>query len=461
MPRDKSIRRGGLARGLLLSLAGARAGGAFAVDGALKTLRGDAPEDNALLNREARRFASQLGELKGSYVKIGQMFALLGEHFLPAPLTKALHELEAQTQPVAWAKMESVFHSQLGAHYSELEIEPEALAAASLAQVHRARIVLTGEQVVVKGQYPDLVALLDDDFNTVVKMFRLAKWIPGSQDFDSWLTTLHRQLLAEIDYPREQRMAQTMAAALSLHPALQSAPVAIRVPKFWPAFCSNDILTMEYVEGHRATSAEVAALPQATRNELGKAMLRLFFAEVFDLGLIQTDPNFGNYLINETGSELTLLDFGSVFELNQTVRNALCDTILAGLINDSARLEKALVELGCLKADAGESAKATFKAFISNLLEPLRPPEALPPEHLNAESLYCWGRSRLINRMGQKVAHSLTNREFAIPSGDFAMVAKKLTGVFTFIAVLDAEFNGHDMVKPYLDKTPVQGETGG
>ena len=453
MPKDKSIRRGGLARGLRLSLAGARAGGAFAVDSALKKMRGNVPNEDALLNREARRFAREVGELKGSYVKIGQLLALLGEHFLPAPLTQALHELETQTQPVAWSEMQSVFRAGLGARYSELEIEPEALAAASLAQVHRARVVSTGKSVVVKGQYPDLVALLDEDFNTVVKMLRLAKWIPGSRDFDSWLATLHAQLLAEVDYPRELQMAQVMAEGLAQHKALQSAPVSLRVPHFWPELCSTDVLTMEYVEGHRAASPEVAALPPSVRNALGKAMLQLFFAEVFDLGLVQTDPNFGNYLINADGSELTLLDFGSVFELDATVRTALCDTIVAGLANDEARLEHALVALGCLKPDAGESAKATFKAFIRNLLEPLQPPEALPPEHLNAEGLYCWGHSELINRTGQQVARSLTNREFAIPSGDFAMVARKLTGVFTFIAVLNAEFNGHDIVKPYLTHT--------
>ncbi len=457
MPRDKSIRRGGLARGLRLSLAGARAGGAFAVDGALRKLRGDPADYDARLSRETHRFARQLGELKGSYVKLGQLLALLGEHFLPAPLTQALHELEAQTKPVAWPEMQSVLRSGLGAHYSELEIEPEALAAASLAQVHRARIISTGEHVVVKGQYPDLIALLDEDFNTVVKMLRLARWIPGSQDFDSWLATLHTQLLAEVDYPREHRMAKAMSDGLSRHAALQNAPVAIRIPQFWPELCSTGVLTMEYIEGHRAASAKVAALPQATRNELGKLMLRLFFAEVFDLGLVQTDPNFGNYLINDDGSELTLLDFGSVFELDQSVRTALCNTILAGLINDEARLETALVALGCLKSGAGEAAKATFKAFISNLLEPLRPPEALRPEHVNAEGLYSWGHSELINRTGQQVARSLANKEFAIPSGDFAMVARKLTGVFTFIAVLNAEFNGYDIVKPYLDQITASG----
>ncbi|GIS02088.1 MAG: hypothetical protein CM15mP103_06390 [Gammaproteobacteria bacterium] len=123
-----------------------------------------------------------------------------------------------------------------------------------------------------------------------------------------------------------------MADGLSRHAALQQSPVTIRVPQFWPELCAADVLTMEYVEGHRAASLAIAALPQATRDELGKAMLQLFFAEVFDLGLVQTDPNFGNYLINDDGSELTLLDFGSVFELDQTVRTALCDTIVAGLI---------------------------------------------------------------------------------------------------------------------------------
>lgn len=453
MPRDNFIRRGGLARSLRISFAGARAGSAFAVDSALKKMRASSPDNNALLNREARRFAGQLGELKGSYVKIGQLLALLGEHFLPASLTDALHGLDAQTRPLPWAQMQSVFRSGLCAQYSELEIEPQALAAASLAQVHRAKIISTEDQVVVKGQYPDLVALLDDDFNTVVNMLRLARWIPGSQDFDSWLNTLHTQLLAEVDYPREQRMAQTMRDALSQHPQLQRAPVTVRVPKFWPEFCRTDVLTMEYVAGHRAASVAVAALPQATRNELGRVMLQLFFAEVFDLGLVQTDPNFGNYLINETGSELTLLDFGSVFELEESLRGALCDTIISGLIDDQPRLESALVQLGCLTPDAGENAKATFKAFVCNLLEPLRPPNTLPPAYLNAEGHYCWGRSGLINRTGEHVARSLTNREFAIPSGDFAMIARKLAGVFTFIAVLNAEFNGYEIVAPYLTES--------
>ena len=451
MPKNHTIRRGALSRALSVSLAGARAGGVFAIDGAIKRLRGEDAGDEARLDREARRFAQQLGTLKGSYVKIGQLFALLGEHFLPAPLTRAFHELEAETEPLPWADMEPHFRASLGEQFDDLDIETEALAAASLAQVHRARIKSTGQEVVLKAQYPELAEVLDDDFNAVVRMLRLARWIPASRDFDSWLTTLHEQLHAEMDYPREQVMAQAFASALEHHAQLTETQVALKVPQFWQPYCGAQVLTLDYVEGHRAGSAAVAALSQDTRNALGRLMLQLFFIEVFDLGLVQTDPNFGNYLISDSGDELTLLDFGSVMALDDAVRSALCDTIVAGLQGDDALLLDALIRLGCLPSDAESHAQETFKTFVTTLLEPLRSAHQLPAEYLNRHGEYCWGRSELINRTGRHVAGSMTSRQFSLPSGDFAMVARKLTGVFTFIAVLDAEFNGDEIAAPFLD----------
>jgi predicted unusual protein kinase regulating ubiquinone biosynthesis (AarF/ABC1/UbiB family) len=343
------------------------------------------------------------------------------------------------------------FRAALGGQFDDLDIETEALAAASLAQVHRARIKSTGHEVVLKAQYPELAAVLDEDFNAVVRMLRLARWIPASRDFDSWLATLHEQLHAEMDYPREQVMAQAFASALEHHAQLTETQVALKVPQFWQPYCGAQVLTLDYVEGHRAGSAAVAALSQDTRNALGRLMLQLFFIEVFDLGLVQTDPNFGNYLISDSGDELTLLDFGSVMALDDAVRSALCDTIVAGLQGDDALLLDALIRLGCLPSDAESHAQETFKTFVTTLLEPLRSAHQLPAEYLNRHGEYCWGRSELINRTGRHVAGSMTSRQFSLPSGDFAMVARKLTGVFTFIAVLDAEFNGDEIAAPFLD----------
>ena len=107
--KPSGIKRGGLARSLGVSLAGVRVGGAFAIDGVLQKLKsGENRTPSAFARREARHFVAELGRMKGTYVKIGQMFALLGEHFLPPVLTEALHELESQTEALPWEEIKPV-----------------------------------------------------------------------------------------------------------------------------------------------------------------------------------------------------------------------------------------------------------------------------------------------------------------------------------------------------------------
>jgi len=450
MSKRKPIRRGAFARGLSVSLAGARAGGAFAVDRALRKLRGEDAGNEERLAREADRFAHSLGELKGSYVKIGQLFALLGEHFLPPALTAALHRLESQTEPLDWVHMEPVLAQGLGPRWAELDIDRSALAAASLAQVHRGSIRSSGQDIVLKVQYPELTEVLDEDFDAVVGMLRIARWIPAGRDFDCWLETMREQLHLETDYPRERAMARRMAGLLA-DPETRARLPQVHIPAYYPDYCSDTVLAMDYVLGNRVTSAKVAGLPQRVRDDLGRAMLKLFFTEVFEWGLMQTDPNFGNYLIDDRGSRLSLLDFGSVLELEPAVRLALVDTIVAGHRGDDDLLIDALTRLGCLRADSTDYARETFRGFVRHLLEPLRHPDQLPSEYLNSAGQYSWARSDLLARVGRKAAGSAASRHFTMPSGEFALIARKLTGVFTFIAVLGAEFNAWDIVEDYID----------
>jgi predicted unusual protein kinase regulating ubiquinone biosynthesis (AarF/ABC1/UbiB family) len=450
MAKKTPIRRGAIGRGITLSLAGARAGGAFAIDGALRRLRGDSGVDEERLQREADRFADTLGELKGSYVKIGQLLALLGEHFLPAPLTQALHRLESQTQPLDWTHIEPVLQSAMGVELEQLNVDHQALAAASLAQVHRAKHRQTKKDLVLKIQYPDLTAVLDEDFAAVVKMLRLARWIPASKDFDSWLQVLHEQLILEVDYPRELALAREMTEALGTNARMAGLDVEFHVPAYDAELSSRDVLVMDFVRGKLVTHPSVAALSQKRRDQLGSAMLELFFFEVFDLGLMQADPNFGNYLIGDKGKRITLLDFGSYVRLSEDTRSGLADTIAGGQQKDWGRLERGLTKLGCIDTDSSDHARRTFVAFVDKLLEPLRPPEELPSELLNARGVYRWADSQLLKRTGRHVAGSVASRDFSIPPGNFALMARKLTGVFTFISVVGAEFNGVDIVDDWL-----------
>lgn len=450
MSKRDPIRRGAVGRGLSLSLAGARAGGAFAFDAALRRFRGaDAGNDDRLL-REARRFTRRLGELKGSYVKIGQLFALLGEHFLPKPLTDALHELEAGTEPLDWLHMRPLLEAALGARLERLEVDRQPLGAASLAQVHRARVRDTDEQLVLKIQYPELRDLIDEDFDAVVRMLRLARWLPAGRDFDGWLTEMRSQLHDEVDYPREMAMAHEVAEAVQAS-AWPDGTLPLRVPHYFEAYSNADVLAIEYLDGFPVTDPRVARLPKATRNALGRTMLALFFAEVFDWGLMQTDPNFGNYLIMPRGEALALLDFGSVRALSPRFRSGLKQVIVGGHRGDRAAVCEGLETLGCLQSDASDYARDTFASFVEHLLEPLMDPATLPAEWLNRQGEYRWHQSALMQRAGRRAAGSAASRHFDTPSGDFAVIARKLTGVFTFISVLRAEFNGYDVLAPYLE----------
>jgi predicted unusual protein kinase regulating ubiquinone biosynthesis (AarF/ABC1/UbiB family) len=257
---------------------------------------------------------------------------------------------------------------------------------------------------------------------------------------------MREQLHHEIDYQRELRMTREARTRFADDPRYY-------VPDVSRAYCSDTILALEFVAGHRVSEAAVAALSQSRRDALGKAMLELFFIELYDWGVLQTDPNFGNYLIQTDADvdRLVLLDFGSTMACDDNFRRHFGNAIAAGQVGDRPLLADSLVGLGCLKPDATEFAKDSFCEFCEMLLEPLRDPAHLPAEFLNEDGEYCWGRSRLMQRVGKHAASSAATRHFATPSRDFALIVRKLTGVFTFITVLNAQFNGHAIAHHYID----------
>ena len=433
-----------LLRGLSVYAAGAKTGGAMVAD---KALNRWLPQrnSNALLAKEAKNFARQLGEHKGTYAKAGQMLALMGKHFLPVELTDALHTLESDTAPIDWEFLEPSVREQLGDRYDGLDICPEPLATASLAQVHRATIIATGDEICLKILYPGIAETIEADFDAVINMLKFARWIKASRELDDWLQKMREQIYTEVDYAREADMTEHMADLLQ-------DDERYAVPKLYRPFCAAHILALEYMPGVAVTSDLVAALPQPRRDALAKNMLGLFFHEVFDWSLMQTDPNFGNFkiAIGEDSDRIVLLDFGSVLTCESKFTAALGNTILAAQRQDNAAVVAGLMALGCLRTDSTPSAQTSFANFCLHIMEPLREVDDLPPALLNARGQYRWAESELLKRAGKKAAKSSLTRDFDLPSQEFAFIARKLTGVFTFIAVLKAEFNGAPLLQEHL-----------
>lgn len=454
--KRRSLKPKAIPRSLSVSLAGIRAGGALAMDSAVQKVIGRDGGESEFARREARRFVQELGKLKGTYIKIGQMLSLFGEQFLPSVLVDALRDLADQTEPLHWDALESFVRDSLGDRFNELEIDPEAIAAASLAQVHLAKVRATGEWICLKIQYPGLEQVIDSDFDAVVRMLLMARWVKSGRDLDDWLESMRVHLHHEIDYQREAVLTTRMAEFVR---GVDVSGVTYHVPDLHPQYCTGTVLALEYIEGYSVADPDIAHLSQERRNALAKGMLELFFYELYDWGFLQTDPNFGNYLLRLDDrrkkyghDELVLLDFGSVLDCTEDFLFHLRQVIAAGLEQDVPKLVEGLTGLGCLQEDASEEGQQMFADFCMHLLEPLRPPQNIPPEYLNEEGDYCWAQSRLMRRAGKQAAQSAASRHFTTPSRDFAFIARKLSGVFNFIAVLEAQFNAHEMVDIHIQR---------
>ena len=134
---------------------------------------------NSFLKDQAQSFSREVGELKGSLMKAGQMLSMYGEYFFPEDVNLFLKTLQQDSPALEWPAMEKILLQELGAEKLEqLEIQHEALACASLGQVHRARIKATGQEIVLKIQYPNVDKAIDSDLKAMKSFLSLLKILP-------------------------------------------------------------------------------------------------------------------------------------------------------------------------------------------------------------------------------------------------------------------------------------------
>lgn len=447
----KKIKTGGLRRRFTIGAAGARGGLGLLSSKATSLLL---PKDQqqahnqAALEREANRFVKELGELKGAYVKIGQMLALYGEHLLPKAVTDALHTLEAQTTPLDWAGVEPSVKASLGKqHFKSLDICHDAFAAASLAQVHKATFKDQPQSLCLKIQYPGIAEAIDDDFRNVMQMLSMARWIKSGKQLDDLTKELKQHLVREVNYVAELETAEKIRALLNNDERYY-------VPQYYQDLSSNSLLTMEFVEGYQVMAPEVQALSQQRRNALANSMLELFFKEIFEWSLMQTDPNFGNYRIqidpHNEEDRLVLLDFGSVHALNADFQAALTKTILAAHQGNKEVTIEGAIELKCLRKGDSDKVKQSFAEFCIFILEPFSSDlSSLSKQSLSPEGLYDWQASRLLKRAGKLGSEGMLVKGFVIPPSDFMLMVRKLTGVFTFVSSLGAQLDSAHLLQAY------------
>ena len=318
--------------------AGAKAGGVVRS----KDRRKERMDDVAL--GSAERLVETLGGMKGAAMKLGQLASFIDTDYLPDEYRELYQEklgtLRTSAPPMPWEKVRKVLDREYDEPYEELfeRIEPDAMAAASIGQVHRG-LLHDGREVAVKIQYPGIDAAIRADLSNAGMILRLAKALAPGLDAKAVAAELRERVLEELDYEHEAQNQRSFARAYRDHPFICVPDVITRLSR-------SRVLVTELVEGMNFD--QVKQLEQEQRNRFAEIVFRFYLGSIYQLNHFNADAHPGNYVLLESG-KVAFLDFGMTKRLDPEQIRLEEEVVHARLDGDPERLREKLHELGFLR----------------------------------------------------------------------------------------------------------------
>ena len=334
--------------------------------GARELAQGRRPSlsDLLLTPANALKITRQLAQMRGAAMKVGQLISMDAGDLLPPEMAAILARLRSDAHAMPERQVKAVLTANWGAKWQQ-RFEPFSftpVAAASIGQVHRAK-TLDGRDLAIKIQYPGVRASIGSDVDNVATLLRLSGLLPGTLDIAPLLLEAKRQLREEADYQAEGAHLQRFADLL------RDAPEFV-VPRLHADLTTPQVLAMSFVEGVPIESMVHA--PQAERDRIVRLLLTLLFRELFEFGLMQTDPNFANYRYDPATRQLILLDFGATRAFAPSFGQAYRQLMAAAMAGDRKAMQQAAMAIGYFDERTQPRHQAAVLDMMQMALEPLR-----------------------------------------------------------------------------------------
>jgi predicted unusual protein kinase regulating ubiquinone biosynthesis (AarF/ABC1/UbiB family) len=346
-------------------LAGGVAGGMLA-EGERQLRAGKRPKarDLLLTPGNARRVTKQLARMRGAAMKLGQILSMDTGDLLPRELAEILARLRADAESMPVKQLQEALREAFGPGWDPalFDFEWRPLAAASIGQVHRIHAP-DGRDAVLKIQYPGVAASIDSDVDNIATLLRMSGLLPRHLDIEPLLLDARAQLKDEADYLKEAKYLNRFREALADDPRFV-------LPEVLPELTRRNVLGMTYVEGE---SIETLALqPAAERDRVMSALIELLLTEMFELRLVQTDPNFANYQYRERDGAIVLLDFGATRPFKAAFVRDYGKLAAAAMAGDREGTARAAERVGYSMGEPGSRYRELVLDMLLLALEPLR-----------------------------------------------------------------------------------------
>lgn len=416
-------------------------------------VRGDA--DDATLGAGASKLLTQvaqakdivasLGQLKGAAMKAGQLMSMELRDVLPDEVIAVLQNLQDAGDEVPFASILDILREELGDEkLAQLDIEPEPLASASIGQVHRA--AWTDEQghthqIVLKVQFRGIADTIDSDLVVLEKIARLlvgtqSKHIDLGAAFEELKTVLKR----ETDYTAE------LGNLLAYKRFAMSVP-GLHVPTPYEQFCSSKVLALSYEPGLKVDDFLAKYPDVATRQTVAHQLLDLYFRELFEWGMVQTDANFANFLFrpNADGTvTLVLLDFGATRTYDPSFVAAYRQLTIACFERRDEEAIRIAESLSLIDPRESATSKQQLVALVQLVLDVFRP-DRQPIDFTD---------KRLVQAPSAAARVFYRGLKYSPPPAPLLFLHRKLGGVFSLVKALRASVD----LTPYWQRIKVQAE---
>lgn len=432
MKKEKRVPTSRLSR--LTTVGGiiAKVAGNLVLDSAKQWSKGESSSIKELWiqPKNIEHLADKLSELRGAAMKVGQLLSMDSGDFLPPELSQLLDKLRANGDPMPHKQLLGVLQQEWGNDwldgFSHFELKP--FASASIGQVHIAYRD-DGKKLAVKVQYAGVAKAIKSDVDNVAVLLKVSGLLPSHINIDDLLEEAKLQLLNEADYKKE-------AAFISLYRDTLSGEYFL-LPVVDKKLSTGAILVMDFIDGVPIDT--ILEQPQMIRNNVVAQLIGLFFEELFNYRLMQTDPNFANYLFQTETQRIALLDFGATRVIPDNISKGYQALIIAGVDNDKSAMVDAARTIGFFADDIGGKYLEQVFAIFTLACEPL-----------SFEGDYDFAASGLAERIKDK-GISIHNQkdQWHTPPVDAIFIHRKLAGLYLLAAKLRAQVNVKALFSAY------------
>ena len=400
--------------------------------GARQLAQGKRPNlsDLLLTPANALKITQQLAQMRGAAMKLGQLISMDAGDLLPPEMATILARLRSDAHAMPQRQVQAVLSANWGAKWQQRfeQFSFTPIAAASIGQVHRAK-TLDGRDLAIKIQYPGVRKSISSDVNNVASLLRISGLLPKTLDIAPLLAEAKRQLREEADYQAEGAYLQRFAELLA------DAPEFV-VPALHADLTTKNVLAMSFVGGVPVESMVNA--PQGERDRMVSLLVGLLFRELFEFGLMQTDPNFANYRYDPQSKQLILLDFGATRTFAPVFGQAYKQLIAAAMAGDRDAMRQAAIAIGYFDARTHAKHQTAVLDMMDMALEPLR-------HHGDFD----FGATDMVQRLREVGMALGLDRDFwHIPPIDTLFLHRKLGGLYLLAARLKARVNVRQLVQP-------------